>query len=152
MSLILPLYYIINPFKFCIKWYIFTTKPHFSYHLLWWFWHILEHKKDNFRSTNYFNNSPFVPELFLKYRFYPLYFAVFHISSWHRNAKYLAIFWGGTFYVATTFLWCADELKQLTLYDSFDVEITLYSKFIVHTDTILNADKLLNTRYYKLMK
>jgi hypothetical protein len=93
-----------------------------------------------------------VPELFLKYRFYPLYFAVFLISSWHRNAKYLAIFWGGTFYVATTFLWCADELKQLTLYDSFDVEITLYSKFIVHTDAILNADKLLNTRYYKLMK
>lgn len=45
-----------------------------------------------------------------------LYLTVSHISIWHRNAKYLAIVWGGIFYVATTFfLWCADELKTAYL-------------------------------------
>lgn len=34
--------------------------------------------------------------------------------------------------------------KQLTLYDSFDVEVMLYSVYIVHTDAILNEDILLN--------
>ena len=42
--------------------------------------------------------------------------------------------------------------KQLTLYDSFDVEVMLYNMYIVHTNAILNEDKVLNTRYYKLMK
>jgi hypothetical protein len=132
LSLILPLYYTINQFQFYIKWYIFTTKPHLT--------HI-------FRSTNCYNNSPFVPELFLNYLFYltSLYFAVSHISSWHRNAKYLTIFWGGTFYVATTFFYDVRmNWKQLTLYDSFDVE--------VDTDAISNKDKLLNTLYPKLIK
>ena len=42
--------------------------------------------------------------------------------------------------------------KQLTLYDTFDVEVMLYIVYIVHTDAILNEDELLNTRYYKLIK
>ena len=177
--MILPLYYIINTFKFYInplnaklnpichflallgahhirhvsrirvKWYIFTTKPHLNYHLLFGdFDTFVNTIKHIFWSTNCNNNSPFVSQLLFKYQFYrPIiccasYFKLTQKSKvlfdflrrniLRSNHLFMVCRWIATAYLVWQF-WCR-------------------SVYAVHTDAILNEDKLLNTRYYRLMK